>query len=135
MAPKPPGQRRRRNAGQAQWRRVPAEGRQGDPPMLLGEDWLPSTRESWETVWASPMATVYEAADVDGLGRLAHPGRVSPRRPASGALGAMQALEDRYGLNPRSRRMLQWEIARGEVHELPDRKQPRKLRAIEPEAG
>jgi hypothetical protein len=135
-APKPPGTRRRRNAGQSQWKQLPAAGRDGTPPDLPDGDWLPGTLEWWATIWSSPMATIWEPADLDGLFRLAHLRDEQHRGdlPYS-ALGAMQALEDHYGLNPKARRMLQWEISKGEVHDMPDRKQPRKLRAIEPEAG
>ena len=130
--PKPPGQRRRRNVGQAQWHELPASGRRDPAPELPGEDWLPSTLEWWATIWASPMATAWVPADEDSLIRLAkmrdefHRGDL----PVS-AFGAMQALEDRFGLSPKSRRALQWEIAKGEVVEMPERSQKRRLRAIE----
>jgi hypothetical protein len=131
--PKPPGQRRRRNAGQSQWKTLPAEGRRRDDmPELPGEDWLESTIEWWNTLWTSPMATAWEDADVDSIVRLArmrddfHRGEL----PVS-AFGAMQALEDRFGLSPKSRRSLQWEIAKGEVVDMPQGKQERKLRAVE----
>jgi len=44
----------------------------------------------------------------------------------------MQALEDHYGLNPKARRMLQWEISKGQVVDHPARQSgpARKLRAI-----
>jgi hypothetical protein len=35
------------------------------------------------------------------------------------ALPAMQALEDRFGLSPKARRALQWEVARSESAERP----------------
>ena len=131
--PKPPGQRRRRNAGQAQWRELPPEGRRGDPPTLPGDGWLDSTVVWWREIWTSPMATVWEPADVDGLVRLAqlrdqqHRGDL----PVS-ALSAMQNLEDRFGLNPKARRMLQWEIKQGEVVDMHKRgPAQRKLRAVE----
>jgi len=130
--PKPPGQRRRRNAGQAQWRELPAGGRSGPAPELPGEEWLPSTVEWWATIWASPMATVWEDADLDSLVRLArmrdefHRGEL----PVS-AFSAMQALEDRFGLSPKARRALQWEISRGEVVQHPAAKPARRLRAVE----
>jgi len=80
------------------------------------------------------MATIWEPADVDGLVRLAqlrdaqHCGDL----PVS-ALGAIQALEDHYGLNPKARRMLQWEIRRGEVIDHPTRQTQRQLRAVDTE--
>jgi hypothetical protein len=131
--PKPPGQRRRRNAGQSQWQSLPASGRsRADMPELPGEEWLDSTIEWWNTIWTSPMATAWVDADVDAIVRLArmrdefHRGEL----PVS-AFGAMQALEDRFGLSPKSRRALQWEIAQGDVVELPKGKRERKLRAVE----
>lgn len=131
--PKPPGQRRRRNAGQAQWLWLPVEGREGKPPELPGDDWLDSTRVWWATLWRSPMATVWQESDVDALVRLA---RMRDEfwcgeLPVS-ALAAMQQLEDRFGLSPKARRMLQWEIARaGEAQSQARRPQPRRLRAID----
>ena len=108
--PKPPGQRRRRNAGQNQWR-------------------------AWgKTIWASPMATIWQDADLDGLHRLAQLRDAQHRGDLPvPALGAMQSLEDHYGLNPKARRMLQWEIKRGEVVDHPTRQSgpARKLRAID----
>jgi len=101
-------------------------------PELPGEDWLESTIEWWKTIWTSPMATAWEDADVDSIIRLArmrddfHRGEL----PVS-AFSAMQALEDRFGLSPKSRRGLQWEIGKGEVVDMPKPKRERKLRAVE----
>ena len=128
--PKPPGQRRRRNAGQAQWKALPAEGRTEAAPDLPGDDWLASTIDWWMTIWASPMATVWEDADEDSLIRLAKMRDEFHRDnlPVS-AYGAMQALEDRFGLSPKSRRALQWEITKGEVVKMPEPAK-RRLRAV-----
>jgi Ser/Thr protein kinase RdoA (MazF antagonist) len=57
------------------------------------------------------MAAMYLDADVPALTRLA----VLVDRAASGelgerVLGEMRLLEDRFGLNPVSRRRLQWEV-------------------------
>ena len=79
------------------------------------------------------MATAYLEADMPALVRLAE--MVDDR--ARGKLGAtetiaMTALEDRFGLSPKARRALQWEIAQAEqaqrtatVTEIP------KLRAVD----
>jgi hypothetical protein len=129
--PKPPNQRRRRNAGQAQWKELPAEGRAESAPDLPGDEWLPSTIDWWMTIWASPMATVWEKADEDSLIRLAKMRDDFHREelPVS-AFGAMQALEDRFGLSPKARRALQWEISKAEVVQMPT-PAGRKLRAVE----
>lgn len=130
-SPKPKGQRRRRNAGQAQWKQLPPEGRTDPAPDLPGDEWLASTIDWWMTIWASPMATIWIESDVDSLIRLArmrddfHRGEL----PVS-AFAAVQALEDRFGLSPKSRRNLQWEISKAEVVEMPKRGE-RKLRAVE----
>src|SRR5690242_12012714 len=99
--PKPPGQRRRRNAGQSQWRELPSGGRTGEAPELPGDGWLEDTLEWWRTIWASPMATVWVDGDLDGLRRLAALRDLFARGEAPAtALVAIQQLEDRYGLNP-----------------------------------
>jgi hypothetical protein len=128
--PKPPGQRRRRNAGQSQWKELHESGRQGDPPKLPVGEWLDSTREWWRTIWCSPMATIWVDADVEPLTRLAVL-KDEFDRGERNQLTAIQNLEDRYGLSPKARRQLQWEIAKGEVVDLPARQSPRKLRAVE----
>jgi hypothetical protein len=119
--PKPPAQRVRRNAGHAGWRTLPA----AEPftPPAAGRGWLESTKAWWATLWASPMATTYQAADVPVLVRL---GEMVDAR-ARGTLGAtetvaMTALEDRFGLSPKARRALQWEISQAE--------QPTPLRPV-----
>jgi hypothetical protein len=128
--PKPPGQRRRRNAGQSQWKQLPAEGRRGKVPELPDLDWLPDTLEWWETIWASPMATAWQPADMDALVRLARLRDADARGEGSvTALAQMTALEDRFGLSPKARRALQWEIASAESVA---KSQPtkRRLRAV-----
>jgi hypothetical protein len=79
------------------------------------------------------MATVWEPADEDSLIRLAvmrdefHKGDL----PVS-AFSSMQALEDRFGLSPKARRALQWEITKGEVVEMPTKASAKRtLRAVE----
>jgi len=129
--PKPPGQRRRRNVGQTQWKQLPAEGRKEAAPDLPALDWLDDTREWWATLWASPMATVWQPADVDVLIRLARLRDADARGEGSvSALAQITALEDRFGLSPKARRSLQWEISSAE--NAPAQTQPtkRRLRAV-----
>lgn len=116
--PKPPGQRRRTNLGQAQWHQLPGRGREGEPPQLpanpLGRrQWKLETEDWWRRIWASPMAVMWEESEVPTLVRLARLMDLSIRGEASAAeLAAITALEDRYGLSPLARRRLQWEIDR-----------------------
>lgn len=131
--PKPPGQRRRRNAGQAQWKQLPAEGPRGSAPKLPSKKpaWLKSTREWWVTIWASPMATVWEPADVDALVRLARMRDEDARNGVgSSVLAQMTALEDRFGLSPKARRALQWEIQSGDNVSPIIEPRKRRLRAV-----
>lgn len=116
--PKPPKQRRRRNVSQSDWRELPPDGRRGKAPALPKREagWLPSTKQWWSVVWASPMAVAWLDADVDSLVRLATLKDEFARGTAPAtALPAMQQLEDRFGLSPKARRALQWEVARAEA--------------------
>lgn len=129
--PKPPGQRRRRNAGQSQWRQLPAEGRSGDAPELPDLDWMDETRVWWETIWASPMATVWMDADVEPLVRLARLRDADARGEGSvAALAQITALEDRFGLSPKARRALQWEVSQSDNVAVLPQGGKRKLRAV-----
>ena len=130
--PKAPGQRVRRNTDQARWRTLPASGRAGAAPKLPRGSWLKATREWWAEIWASPMATAWLPADVDGLVRLARLKDAFARGelPISG-LSAIQTLEDRYGLNPKSRQQMLWQIEHAD--EAPERQQGgtvTRLRAV-----
>lgn len=115
--PKPKGQRTRRNAGQSQWQMLAAESSVVAPGLpAKGSGWLPATSEWWDTIWASPMASAWLDADVDGLVRLAWLKDDFARGDAPAtALPAMQQLEDRFGLSPKARRALQWEVSREQV--------------------
>lgn len=78
------------------------------------------------------MQVTYLEADVPALVRLAE--MVEGR--ARGELGAtetvaMTALEDRFGLNPKSRRALQWEVAQAESGESGPVGDVPKLRVVD----
>lgn len=114
--PKPPGQRVRQVSTQAGWRTLPAADPFEHPSLpRKAPVWLKSTRAWWKVLWRSPMASTYLEADLPALIRLAE--MVDAR--ARGELGAtetvaMTALEDRFGLSPKARRALQWEIEQAE---------------------
>jgi len=121
--PKPPGQRRRRNAGPPATV-LPAEGRQEPVPELPDREigWLPSTREWWGRIWRSPMATQWIEADRNTLLRLAMMRDWETRGDGGTVLRReIRLLEDAFGLNPASRARLRWEIGPAggaEVREL-----------------
>lgn len=136
--PKPPGQRRRRNAGQSQWRELPAEGREGDVPKFPAGHKLSKFQQSyWETIWRSPMAVAFVDADVPALVRLTLLVGGAMSGDDKAAAEARQ-LEDRFGLSPKSRRALQWEIKQAEKDDgAVDRPvaDVRRLRAVDPVAA
>jgi hypothetical protein len=132
--PKPPSQRRRRNAG-PQLKTLPPEGRQEPVPDLpeRAGGWLSTTREWWARIWKSPMATEWLAADYDTVLRLAYMVDAEARGDGNTVLRReIRYLEDAFGLNPASRARLRWQI--GEVAETetqPPRPQVRRLRAVD----
>jgi hypothetical protein len=110
--PKPPSQRRRRNAD-PQFKTLPAEGRQEPVPDLpeRASGWLPSTRDWWERIWKSPMATQWIEADFDTIHRLALMQDAEARGEGGTVLRReIRLLEDAFGLNPASRARLRWQI-------------------------
>lgn len=142
MAPqtKLPGQRRRRNKAQPQWQGLPTTGRTGPPPALPAKRpaWLKSTREWWKTIWASPMAAAWLPADVPTLQRMAYLVEAVARGDMrADLLSEIRQLEDRFGLSPKSRRALQWQITPAEDEpekDLPEHLLPSNVRRIRPVA-
>ena len=130
--PKPPGERVRRSGQQASWRTLPPAKPFKRPALpKRSPGWLASTRKWWSALWDSPMAVTYLEADLPALFRLA--GMVeSKARDELGATEtiAMTALEDRFGLNPKSRRQLQWEISQAEQAAKPKRQNTPRLRVV-----
>jgi hypothetical protein len=118
--PKPPSRRRRRNhvAGEGA---LPAEGRQGPAPELpSGLIWVEWTRQYWALIWASPMATRWTEYDVPSLLRLAQLQQTALIDGDRRLLAEIRQLEDRFGLSPRGRRLLGWEIADAPLAEPDD---------------
>lgn len=120
--PKPPSRRRRRNA-------VAGEGklakRRTDtaPELPKGFAWLEWTREYWATIWDSPMATRWMVPyDVPALVRLAKLQERALVDDDRKVLSEIRQLEDRFGLSPRGRRLLGWEL--DDEPETPDASAP-----------
>lgn len=142
VAPKPPGQVRRRHADQPGWKTIPADGSGLAPPPLPARDpdWTERTIDWWREVWASPMAVIWLPGDMGALHRLAE----LMARSHDGDLSVapeIRHLEDRFGLTPRSRQMLRWQVGQPDKSAEPEaekaNKQPpaaavRRLRAVDP---
>lgn len=136
--PKPDGQKRRRNLATHEWRYL-ENGPSGiEPPPLPAKGkrgpWSNDAKSAWLEWWASPMARVWLEADKVALRRaLRLVDDIAVGRSTEHA--ALTALEDRLGLTPKSRRMLQWEIDRASAataavsHTRPAGGDPR-LRAV-----
>lgn len=112
VGPAPNPNARRRNARPA-FRRLPAAGRQGDPPA-----WPLGGRQSkleltlWMQLWASPQATAWE--ELGWVRTVARYARITIAAERPKAIAAVMSearqLEDRLGLNPKAMRSLGWEI-------------------------
>lgn len=112
VPPKHPSQRRRRNKPPVPPRTLDAKAKPKKVPVLPGQGWTAYAREYWKTIWSSPMATQYIAADVPALVRLTQLAeRVGQGTIGVAALGEMRQLEDRFGLSPLARRRLSIDIS------------------------
>jgi len=119
-APKPNPVRRNARAGTM---KLPAEGRQGDPPPwpLAGRT-TAAERQAWAELWATPQAVAWEQ-----MGWTRTVGRycrlmVAAEKPHAGRaeLAEARQLEDKLGLTPKAMRMLLWEIVADEVGQQRD---------------
>lgn len=107
-APKPPGQRVRRNKNQQQWKTLPASKPFKRPP-LCPTSWSTATKKWWKLIWESPMASLWLESDVHALTRLGNLLELQAKGKISAIMiGEIRQIEDRFGLSPKSRRMLQW---------------------------
>ncbi len=118
--PKPAAQRRRRNKTTTARTLRPVEGTPEIPPLpsTVGgkrRGWTKLTRAWWQRVWSSPMATEFDASDVDGLYVLAVLIDDFWRAPSADNAKELRLHRQAYGLTPIDRRRLQWEIDRGEA--------------------
>lgn len=128
--PKDPGTRQRQN--KASTRAVlSVVVDHGVPPLPPAGDWLgcPSSDESkseavqwpkavevwWETIWTSPMSNEFHESDMPQLylgafylAQVVDPWLKTTERLAAGK--QHEAMVKNFGLNPMSRRSLQWEI-------------------------
>lgn len=134
-APKPAALRQRRNKAATKAQLPSAEDAADfDVPALPGcpseDGWHEYVVEWWDAVWRSPMAAeLLEADRVGGLvvlARLYQDFHTADSRTArKEAATEIRLQEARYGLDPISRRRLQWEVARGEEAEKKRKTKPK----------
>lgn len=133
MAPTPKHQsRRRRSKPTAKLSYVPA----AKPPELTG-DHHPRTVEWWDRLWRSPVGANYiPEVDVGALSRLArlYDQVYEGSHVRASTLGEIRAIEDRFGLNPLSRRRLGWDTRPiTPDSEPPEPQDERFLRVVTPD--
>ena len=118
-APKPDGQRRRRNAPMANTLKLPAEGRAGvAPEWPAGLEPSARARVVWDGLWSTPQAVAWErlgwtrvvaryaqmvATTERDLGEVEDPKvYASLLRTQAALMPELRQLEDRLGLTPMS---------------------------------
>lgn len=115
-APKPAGERRRRNAPLANNTQLPAGGRVGDAPTWPLECDEPPV---WVELWATPQSAAWERLGWTRV--VARYALLLPQAEVAGCsaaiLTATQQIEDRLGLSPMAMLRLRWEVAADEVLE------------------
>jgi len=128
--PKPAGQRRRTNPTVAMTR-LPAEGRQGDPPAWPLAATAAFDEDTWRDLWSTPQAAAWErlgAGAVRVVARyvvlLAEADVGEPKAAAE-----VRQIEDRLGLTPMAMLRLRWEIAADEVAEAREQRTPPAAKA------
>jgi hypothetical protein len=107
-APKPDGQRRRRNASPSTVR-LPSSGRTGPIPRWPLDE--PPARV-WAELWRLPQAVAWEKLHLQRIvARYATKLEIAEEPDASvGAQTEVRQLEDRLGLSPMAMLRLRWEI-------------------------
>jgi hypothetical protein len=118
--PAPNPNARRRNT-RLEWRRLPASGREGDPPEWPLSKPTKAEVELWRQLWASPQAVAWEAFGwVRAVARYCRATIQAEKRGAVAfLLSEVRQMEDRLGLNPKALKHLQWVIAADVEDEQP----------------
>lgn len=108
----PPNPNARRRNKRPEWKKLPAAGRQGDPPPFPLPGRSKTLASLWESLWSSPQAVMWEQLGwTRVVARYAKLLLAAEKRDAPVALLAeVRQIEDRLGLTPMSMRRLQWEI-------------------------
>lgn len=110
--PRAPDPNSRRRNHRADWRRLPAAGRQGEAPQWpLGRP-AKAAADLWTELWKTPQAVAWEELGWTRI--VARYVRLVLQAEKSSATGAVlsetRQLEDRLGLNPMAMRRLYWLI-------------------------
>jgi hypothetical protein len=124
--PKPPALRQRRNRETTRallpTEEQAAEGTVPELPALGGrQKWHVMVTQWWDSVWKSPMAGEYLAADKEALYVLARLHQdfwtAKNRKDRQQSAAEIRQQGVRFGLSPIDRRRLQWEVEKGDQAE------------------
>lgn len=74
--------------------------------------WSAEIRKWWRDVWRSPMAREWTKADIHGLRMIAELRERYSVKPSAALASEIRLQEARFGLDPISRRRLQWTVNR-----------------------
>lgn len=96
--------------------------------------WPRAVKRWWRDVWTSPMAKEYTLADANGLFMLAVLRERFEVKPTAALAAEIRQQEARFGLDPISRRRLQWQIKREASADSPAAVQARPLDGDDPRA-
>lgn len=98
--------------------KLPAEGRQGDPPPwpLAGKP-RAAEKAAWVELWATPQAVAWERLGWTRVVARYCRVMLAAELLDKDSLAEARQLEDRLGLTPKAMRLLLWEIVSDEVTE------------------
>ena len=122
--PKPPHLRRGHHRRSSTRATLPTEAEAAQrevpplPPRPGRGKWHPQVLEWWESVWTSPMAGEYLKVDRCGLTLLAvlqQDFQTASAKDRARYAAEIRRWEEKFGLDPVSRRRLEWEVDRAEV--------------------
>lgn len=110
-----------------------AEGLVQTEIYMVEVPWRLETRDWWESLWSSPMASEFHASDRHGLYRLAVLIDDFWQHPSTQANAEIRLAQKDYGLTPLDRRRLEWTIASAE--KATDSRPSRKPKADKGDEG
>ena len=95
-------------------------------PTLPGErEWSDLTRRWWADLWDSPISGEYLRSDLGGLFILATLMDEFFLMPSKALASEIRLIESQYGLNPRARRSLEWQVTR--VEDVREKTEARRI--------
>src|SRR5690349_15060649 len=118
--PRAPDPNARRRNHRADWRRLPAKGRTGEPPAWPMPRPSKAALELWAQLWSTPQAVAWEELGwTRVVARYVKLVLATEKSNASSSLlGEVRQLEDRLGLNPMAMRRLYWLVEEAPASEV-----------------